>query len=331
MLKKILSILLIAAFIAGTLAILPTETAQAQTAPTQNTYPVIDAIPNPVGVGEQCLLRTGILQALGSVNLGWTGVTITVVKPDNTTTTLGPFKTDSTGVTFTNFVPDQVGTYKLNDKLPKQHSCPPPGFYDLERNAFIVPGTVMLASTAKHWNSLYKKNLYHHIQVMLFQLNTGVAQLILNSENGSRFQVTGLSRPDNSLALYNEDAPQTAHVLWANDLTTGGLTGGLWGMAVPASSETGDAYEGKFTNSVVMNGILYYNTWSSGFAGPTEPTEVKAVDLHTDEELWSKERIQVSFGQILYFNSFNYDGVFTYLWDTATNTWHLDCIRPIRW
>ncbi len=49
--------------------------------------------------------------------------------------------------------------------------------------------------------------------------------------------------------------------LWAKDLTTGGLTGGLWGDGqVPASSESGDAYEGKFSGSIIMNGILYYNT-----------------------------------------------------------------------
>ena len=56
-----------------------------------------------------------------------------------------------------------------------------------------------------------------------------------------------VARPDNSLALYNDDAPETAHALWAKDLTTGGLTGGLWGDGqVPAASESGDAYEGKF-------------------------------------------------------------------------------------
>ena len=321
MLKKILSILLIAAFIAGTLAILPTETAQAQTAPTQNTYPVIDAIPNPVGVGEQCLLRTGILQALGSVNLGWTGVTITVVKPDNTTTTLGPFKTDSTGVTFTNFVPDQVGTYKLTTNFPN-NTVAPPGFYDLERNAFIVPGTVMLASTSETLDLVVQEDPL--LSYPGHALPTEYWSRPIDPQLREWFAISGnwVIRPDNSLALYNEDAPQTAHVLWADDLTTGGLTGGLW-TGIPASSETGDAYEGKFTNSIAMNGILYYNTWSNGFAGPTEPIEVKAVDLHTNEALWSKEGIQVSFGQILYFNSFNFDGVFTYLWDTATTpgTW----------
>ena len=57
---------------------------------------------------------------------------------------------------------------------------------------------------------------------------------------------------------YNDDAPETAHVLWAKDLTTGGLTGGYQGPGmVPAGSSTGDAYAGKFINSVVIHGVLY--------------------------------------------------------------------------
>ena len=65
-------------------------------------------------------------------------------------------------------------------------------------------------------------------------------------------------------------------------LTTGGLIGGLWGDGqVPASSESGDAYEGKFTGSVIMNGILYYQrTDTRRETGASN----QAVDLHTGKE-----------------------------------------------
>jgi hypothetical protein len=125
-------------------------------------------------------------------------------------------------------------------------------------------------------------------------------------------------RPPNSLAE-NNAAPETAHVLWAKQLTTGGLTGGLWGDGqVPAGSETGDAYEGKFINPVIMNGILYYN--EAGTPPGIPESGIYAVDLHTGEQLWHKNATQLSFGQILYFNSWNYDGVYTYLWDTSGGT-----------
>src|SRR3989339_353847 len=108
--KAAISILLILTFAASSIILF--EPISAQAAPTLRSYPIIDAIPNPVGVGEQVLIRTGILMQLGSLQDGWNNIIVSVVKPDNTTQILGPFRTDSTGSTFTIFVPDQVGTYK---------------------------------------------------------------------------------------------------------------------------------------------------------------------------------------------------------------------------
>jgi hypothetical protein len=89
---------------------------------------------------------------------------------------------------------------------------------------------------------------------------------------------------------------------------------------VPAGSETGDAYSGYFINSVILNGILYYNK-DDEYAGSRG---IVAVDLRTGEELWGINNTYLSFGQVFYFNSFNYDGVYTYLWDTTVDfgsTW----------
>jgi hypothetical protein len=120
------------------------------------------------------------------------------------------------------------------------------------------------------------------------------------------------------VALYNDYVPETAHVLWAKPITTGGLTGGLWGEGqVPTSAYAGDAYAGKFIGSVIMNGILYYNRDDAkvGYNG------ICAVDLRTGEQLWFINNTYLSFGQILYFNSYNVDGVFEYLWDTSGPVW----------
>lgn len=315
--KTLVATFLILTFAASLAMSLPATQAQA---PSQKTYPFIDAIPNPVGVGEDVLIRFGILQALGSVEQGWKGITVTVVKPDGSTQTLGPFTTDSTGGSITPFKPNAVGTYKLTTNFPEQTN--PVGFFDLERNAFIAPGTIMKASTSETIDLIVQENPLPAYPSQ--PLPTGYWTRPVDPQLREWYTITGnwMQRPDNDIALYNDDAPETAHVLWSTPLTTGGLTGGLWGEGqVPASSETGDAYEGKFTNSVVLNGILYYNTWPSGFAGPTETTGVRAVDLHTGKELWFRNATTLSFGQILYFNSFNYDGVFTYLWSVSGSTY----------
>ena len=111
-------------------------------------------------------------------------------------------------------------------------------------------------------------------------------------------------------------------MLWARQIASGGLNGGLWGDGqIPASAGTGDAYEGKFINSVIIQGVLYYNRMPQGFAGTFQPQKgIFAVDLHSGKELWFRNNTELTFGQILYFNSFNYDGSFFYLWDASGGT-----------
>ncbi|WNZ28361.1 MAG: PQQ-like beta-propeller repeat protein [Candidatus Bathyarchaeota archaeon] len=133
--------------------------------------------------------------------------------------------------------------------------------------------------------------------------------------------------PENLYAPYNDEAPNTVHILWRKTLTTGGLVGGELG---DHSFESGDAYEGFWSNSVVLAGNLYYNKYKSGY--PIQ--EVVAVDLHTGEELWCKtlgNNEQVAYGQTLFWSSFNYHGTFDYIWTLesapglmglSATTWH---------
>src|SRR5665647_514851 len=71
------------------------------------THAYVGATPNPIGVGQEIVIHLGITDELQDVQYGWKGLTVTVTRPDNTTTTLGPFNTDSTGGTGTVFVPEQ--------------------------------------------------------------------------------------------------------------------------------------------------------------------------------------------------------------------------------
>ena len=314
--KNIIGMLLLIAFVASIVTTIPIATTNAQEVTSFKNYAVIDAIPNPVGLGEDVLLRTGILRPLGSVLLGWEDVTITVTKPDNTTQTLGPFKTDSTGVTFTAFTPDEVGTYKFQTHFPEQEA--PSTWRDAESGRTIVEGTVMLACESEILELVVQEEPL--LAYPGHALPTEYWSRPIDPQLREWFSVSGnwVARPDNSLALYNDDAPETAHVLFANELTTGGLMGGVYGDNIASSAEGGDAYEGKFPNSVALNGILYYQrTDSRGEQAPA----IIAVDLHTGEEWLFKNDTTLSFGQILYFNSYNYDGTFSYIWSTSGSTY----------
>ena len=316
--NKIFALLIILAFV---VSIVPMTQVRAQTAPTVKTYAVVDAVPNPTGIGQTVLVKFGILQQAGAVEQGWTGITVTVVKPDNTTETLGPFTTDSTGSSGTLYTPNQIGTYKFTTHFPQQTN--PISFFNFEGGNMVLAGTILQASTSDTYE-LIVQNEPRLIRPGA-ALPTEYWSRPIDAQNREWYSISGnwVGIPDAnnnywvSSAQYNDAAPETAHVLWANPLTTGGLTGGLLGDGqVPAASESGDAYEGKFSNSIILNGILYYQRTDPGTA-----SAIYAVDLHTGIQSLFKNDTLLSFGQIFYFNSYNVDGVYTYLWSVSGSTY----------
>ena len=305
----IIAILSILAVVVSLIATLPVVKAQA---PTLKTYSFVDANPNPVGVGDDVLIRTGIFQQAAAVGYGWEDLTVTVTDPDNKTTTLGPFDTDSTGSTFYVTVFDEAGTYKLQTHFPEQVN--PVTFFNMEGGNMILNGTIMLASDSEVVELVVQEEPLPSYPG--HPLPTEYWSRPIDPQLREWFSIAGnwVSRPKNSLALYNNDSPETAHVLWTKPYTTGGLVGGLWGAGqVPSSAETGDAYAGKYLDSVIMNGVLYYNRDDAKVGS----NGICAVDLRTGEELWFRNNTLLSFGQIFYFNSYNYDGVFDYIWDAS--------------
>ena len=89
-------------------------------ASTMTTYAFIGATPNPNGVGQQTLFRFGITDQTASDLYSWTGITVTVTSPDGKITTLGPFKTDSTGGSWCYYTPTIVGNYTIQSHFPQQ-------------------------------------------------------------------------------------------------------------------------------------------------------------------------------------------------------------------
>jgi hypothetical protein len=308
--KQLVVTMLLFVFVASTITAMININAQA--ASTMKTYAISDAIPNKIGLGEQTLLKCGITEALFSQAYGWSGIQIIVTKPDGTNTTLGPFTTDSTGSTYTLYTPEKIGNYTLTTIFPQQEM--PVEGRSAERGITIPKGTIMLASTKSSTFEVVPEaqEVFYPDQ----PLPAEYWSRPIDDQLRSWATVSGnwVYRPDNSYIEFNDDAPETAHVLWAHPLTTGGIAGGLFD-GIPAASDTGDAYEGKFPGSVVLNGILYYQRTDT--RRELYPA-IMAVDLHTGEEWMFKNNTVLSFGQIFYFNSYNFDGVFTYIWSISS-------------
>ncbi|MCW3984316.1 MAG: PQQ-binding-like beta-propeller repeat protein [Candidatus Bathyarchaeota archaeon] len=281
------------------------------------SYAYIGATPNPCSVGEEVLLHIGITEALQITEDKWRGLTVTIIKPDNTTQTLGPFDTDSTGGTGTVYVPTQEGTYKLQTHFPEQWYNYTTydfflGFQDVKclYKADDSPILELVVGTEEkqYWPGVPMPSEYwtRPIDSQIREWNVISGSWLSPGSYGGQF-VDG-----------QDDAPDTAHVLWQKPLQIGGLAGGV-GISEQAAVFPGDAYEGKFTNTLVIMGVLIYQQFDT-VGGNAVDNSIIAVDIHTGKTLWQKdlknpagERVVPQYGQIMYWKSFNTQGVYPYL------------------
>ena len=115
--------------------------------------------------------------------------------------------------------------------------------FDYERNAMIYEGTIMLASEASTILEVTEEPLVDY---------PGHA---LPSEYWSRpidpqlrewYSISGnwVERGPNAFAMYQDNAPETPHVLWASQYEQGGISGGLYDgdNNIIADMYGGDAY-----------------------------------------------------------------------------------------
>ncbi|MEM2108287.1 MAG: PQQ-binding-like beta-propeller repeat protein [Candidatus Bathyarchaeia archaeon] len=293
----------------------------AQVPRTKNTFCLIGALPNPVQVGKETLLWVGITDFTTRPQMGWKGLSITITRPDGSTETIRDIMTDTTGMTGVVYVPTMVGNYTLQAHFPEQK-------VEAEFPGRTQPlGTIMKASSSEKYTLIVQQEPTPIHPG--FPLPTEYWARPIDAQLREWAPISGnwLTIPDNRLAPYNEDAPETAHILWAKPLTMGGLIGGEFGEL---SYEHGDAYQGKWASPAIINGILYYNRFPRGFQGGIWSQGIFAVDLRTGEELWFRNNTRLAFAQIVYWDSFNLHGAYAYLWDvplipgtwTAGTTWH---------
>ncbi len=286
---------------------------------TKKTYAYIGATPNPVGVGQEVLLHVGITDYLLNTEDGFEDMTVTVTKPNDEIEILGPFRSDSTGGTGGNYIPDMAGTYYLQTNFPAQnYTWLTPAVFDPQ-----LYGTILYeASTSEILELVVQEEPLEYYPSNPLPTEYWTRPIDAQLWEWNTIAGNWVTTPDNHFAPYNDDAPETAHILWRNQLQIGGLAGG---ELENHAYECGDAYEGFFSSSVVISGVLFYNQYKTGF--PSQ--EVVAVDLHTGEELWRKPLVdpdggnnRLAFGQVFYWDSQNYHAAFPYLWATAGNVWH---------
>ena len=321
-LSTIALILLLA--LSSTIFALPFVTAQEPE--TVYPYPYINAMPNPVQVNQPTLFHVGSQYPTSRPQLGWYNLEVEITDPDGETTIITVTQTDTTGGTGHQYTPTKVGTYTVRTHFPEQvkefsDSYTGPTGTIMEDAYSEELELVVQAEPIQYWPgfSLPQEYWTRPIDGQIREWNTIAGpwlETVLPTGSGT----PSMTDP---MREFNEYAPESAHILFREQLAMAGLAGGLG----EHQFESGDAYEGKWNPGVILGGILFYNQFGSG-GGSNVEQEVVAVDLHTGEELWRRPLTtpdgsvhRIAFGQVYYFEGFNYHGVFSYLYGTSGGGW----------
>ena len=263
----------------------------------------------------------------------FTGYTLTIVEPDGTNNTLGPFTADPISAAYTIYTPTQLGTYKVQMTYPGQW------INDTARSTTAWPATNVGVINLYYKPSISNVATFTVQQELLASypsapLPTDYWTRPINALNKEWASISGdwllptgptggaaaPQAPATNRYQPTGDAPNSGHIVWTKRVTSGGTVGGLLGEE---SYYTGQSYEAYFA-PIIINGILYYQK-------PTPPAYgFYAVDMRTGQELWYKNDTsynvagdvytvsRLTLGQTLLYETGNQAGALAYLWYCST-------------
>jgi hypothetical protein len=275
------------------------------------TYAYVQAVPNPVGVGQAALIYMWVDKIPDGAELGnsirFQNYQLKITAPDGTVQTQTfPVVQDPTSNQHYSFTPTQVGTYILNFTFPGYTYT-----YTGLINSFFGPpapsafvGDTYLASTASATLTVQEAA----IQIIpTVPLPSSYWTRPIYGENPNWWSISsnwlGIQAPGYTSG-YPGDAvgPQTGHIMWTKPVQSGGVVGGNNFEIQGATYFEGSAYAQRFEVPIIMDGKLYY-TDPLSFGGvpyqgePYGPT--KCVDLRTGEVIWSRTDVPApTFGYI---------------------------------
>ena len=273
------------------------------------THAYLTVAPNPVGVGQQVFVTMWIDKPLlggeATNDVRHRGYKLTITKPDGATEAkTWDIISDTTTAQFIAYVPDQVGQYSF--------------VFDYAGIEYIWDGT----STQRTWkNDTYLPSTSRTVNLTVQdeQLPNPITSYPLPTEYWTR-PIEGQNTDWWSISshwlggaqIVNQvqpggSAPNSAHIMWTKPIQHGGVVGGNTFEVPGEMYYTGMSYNGRFAIPIIMNGILYYQEpeFNSGSGGP-----VKAVDLRTGAEIWSRTDIpSFAFGELLGAASRNQHGI----------------------
>jgi hypothetical protein len=267
--------------------------------------------PNPVGVGQQITLimfvDTPMPSAAITNDIRRHDYTITITNPNGKTDTQHwDYIADSTGIMSYQYVPDVVGTYTAkfdyggqtytwsgtnqNDTFAatsttetftvQEEQLPPPqGSYPLPTEYWTRP----IEGQNTEWYTISSNWLRDPF------VTTG-------GTTAGGIQTDGI-------------APNSPHVMWSKPIQYGGVVGGNDTTIPGENYYMGGSYNVRFSNALIMYGVLYY---SESYGNSGGGGDYVAVDLRTGAELWRLNTTAggvPSFGYVPSYDSPNQHGI----------------------
>ena len=285
------------------------------------TFAFINAAPNPIGVGQKAYIIMWLSDTYDpasalSNNYRFQNYKLTITAPDNTVTTQ-TFATvsDPTSAQPYAFTPDQTGTYNFNFTFPGQTITTT----NDDPNSVYVNDTY-LPSTAST-TLMVQQDAIPSLPTVPIPTNYWTRPIYGTNPNWFTISsnwlgsgapgYSGYSFGGSAQSSFPGDAvgPLTGHIMWTTPIQSGGVVGGN-NFAIQGDTYfEGSAYQQRFTNPIIINGVLYY-TQPLSFSGPTSGPTV-AVDLQTGKTIWSRTDVPaLSFGYIYDVQDPNQHGVY---------------------
>ncbi len=282
------------------------------------SYAYVSTAPNPIGVGQTAQVYmwvdTPMPSAAVSNDIRRHGYSLTVTTPEGKTESFSwDVVDDTTGMQFFAYTPQTVGNYTLFFKYAGQ-TYTWSGTY---QNDTFMPAnaTTTLQVTnnqlpapidsyplpTEYWTRPIEGENNYWFSIASNWLNAPWIRSGTTVTGGAGY---GRYQPDGS-------APGSAHVMWSRPLQFGGVVGGNYTTVPGETYYMGGSYNVRFSNAIVMQGILYYQEqYGNGGGGG----DYIARDIRTGEELWRNPAANMSglypsFGYMYAFDSGNQHGV----------------------
>jgi outer membrane protein assembly factor BamB len=304
------------------------------------THAYIVVSPNPIGVGQEAFVVFWLdWIPIGAAGIGgdrWTNLKVEITKPDGNKETLGPFTSDSIGTGFAMYTPDQVGNYTFEVSFPGQIASkynPLNGVEGSNTRAEYI-GDKFLPSNATTTLNVQEEQAQRYQDV---QLPTEYWTRPIEGQNTNWYKVASNWLGGGIYVHKNVQpfgtAPNTPHIMWTKPYQDAGVVGESI-TAYPLEGQTyytGDSYEPRFQDSIVINGRLYYSLALGSTNGlrTTGGGGYMCVDLRTGDEIWYSDALGAEkantapiYGQLFLYDSMNQHGVVgSYLWQVDGSTW----------